>query len=186
MTKKNGNADYLVVFGIGADDKPHAARFKTTDEAIACKAAELMWFRVGRAKDETALKLVRKLPQGRVFASGKALVPLVKLELYDKLLEVLDFDPHGPVHKKSAELPASDSPVPEPVTAPQSDPWETIGVGSVVLAFEEDKDGAGWWEAVVIAVSKDGNTLSLRWRDWPDARKVSRARHKVGLLAPVA
>jgi hypothetical protein len=185
MTKKNGNTEYLVILGVGSDDKPHAARFKWADETVVAKAAELMWFRVGRARDETALKLVRRLPAGRIFGSGKALVPLVKTDLYDELVKVLTFDLPGPERTEPAEPPASDSPAPEQ-TAPHSDPWSAIGIGSVVLAYEDDKASTGWWEAVVVAVSKDGNTLSLRWRDWPQARKVSRARRKVGILAPVA
>ena len=38
------------------------------------------------------MKLARKLPEGKIFASGKALVPLVKTAVYDELLKTLDFD----------------------------------------------------------------------------------------------
>jgi hypothetical protein len=184
MTKKNGTTtQYLVILGVGSDLKAHAARFNEADETVASKAAELMWLRLGRAKGDTALKLARKLPQGRIFASGKALVPLVKTEIYDELLKVLSFDASEPERKEATQVPANDVGDAQPLgTVPQADLWTALGIGSVVLAFEEDKDGSGWWEAVVIAVSKDGGTLSLRWRDWPEARKFSRARQKVGIL----
>lgn len=95
MTTNNTDTELLVVFGMGADDKPRAARFKLTDEAAAQKAAELMWFRIGRATGEAALKLARKLRQGTISGSGKAFVPVVKREFYLDLLEVLDFDQFG-------------------------------------------------------------------------------------------
>lgn len=185
MTKKNGNTEYLVILGIGKDLKAHAARFNAADETVASKAAELTWLRFGRAKGDTALKLARKLPQGRIFASGKALVPLVKMDLYDELLKVLSFDAPGPVRKERADLPAAGPEVAgQPRTVPQADPWAALGIGSVVVAYDEDEEGEGWWEAVVIAVSKDGDTLSLRWKDYPKEPKVSRPRRKVGILAP--
>jgi len=183
MTKKNGTTEYIVVLGLGKNGKPHAARFDTADEALVRKGADLTWLRVARASGDEAVKLARKLPEGKLFASGKALVPLVKTAVYDELLKTLEFDIPAVDPDTVAYAAASEK---QPETAPNTAPWDAIGVGSVVLAFEEDKDGSGWWEAVVIAVSKDGNTLSLRWRDWPEARKFSRPRHKVGILAPIA
>ena len=90
MTNKNGNTEYLVVLGLGKNAKPHAARFNAADEALVRKAVNLIWLRVARASGDEAVKLARKLPEGKIFASGKALVPLVKLAVYDELLKTLD------------------------------------------------------------------------------------------------
>jgi hypothetical protein len=40
--------------------------------------------------------------------------------------------------------------------------WDEIGIGSLVLAHEGPEDG--WWESIVIGVN--GESLSLKWRDW--------------------
>jgi hypothetical protein len=142
-----------------------------------------MQLRVARPDDDAAVKLVRKLPTGRIFSSGKGLVPLVKPALYDELLKALRFDVSAPSVVPPSDAPATKSSV-QPQPSAAGDAWDAIVVGTVVLAFEEDEEGTGWWEAVVIAVSKDKKNLSLRWREWPQRQKVSRLRREVGLLAP--
>jgi hypothetical protein len=116
---------------------------------------------------------------------------LVKPELCKDLLEELDFaafEPEPPKREGDAQPGEPDQPISATDCRPgqtHADPWSAIGVGSVVLAFD-DKDTESWFEAVVVAVSRDGDSLSLRWRDWPDLRKFSRQRRKVGLVAPDA
>jgi len=63
------------------------------------------------------------------------------------------------------------------------DPWADIKVGSVVLG-QDDSDEPGWWEAVVVSISKDGDTLTVRWRDYPKQKQATYKRHEVSLLAP--
>lgn len=80
----------IVVFGLDKNDKPRAARFGPEDREAATTAASLMGLSVARAETTPAIVMARQdLPQGRVFRSGKALVPLVKWGLYDKLCRVL-------------------------------------------------------------------------------------------------
>ena len=41
--------------------------------------------------------------------------------------------------------------------------WDDIAVGHLVIAQESLDDG--WWEAIVLA--RDGDMLTLKWRDYP-------------------
>jgi hypothetical protein len=75
--------------------------------------------------------------------------------------------------------------VPAPATADVSPPplpktWSEIQVGSLVIGHEGHADG--WWEAVVTEVR--GDVLTLRWRDYPHQRAVTRDRQDVALLFP--
>ena len=71
------------------NDKPRAARFDAGDAKLAAKAADLMGLSIARAESSLAMALVKELPGGRIFSSGKALTPLVKWGLYEKLTRVL-------------------------------------------------------------------------------------------------
>jgi len=87
MTKKaNTQTACLVVYGLGKDDRPHAARFDVADQPAVQKAAALMGFKLGRAEGDVLLGVAKQLPQGKIFATGRSLVPYVKRELYDQLL----------------------------------------------------------------------------------------------------
>ena len=50
----------------------------------------------------------------------------------------------------------------------------------MVIAQQSPEDG--WFEAVVIETS--GDMLTLRWRDYPRERRITRNRIAVGLLCP--
>jgi hypothetical protein len=189
MTKSTTKQQYLVIIGINGDDKPRAARFNAADEAAVRKAAQSTALKIARARSDEALKLVRKLPQGKLFASGKGLVPLVKWPLFQELLGALTFDdpqaePLQPANDQTGERAAGSSP--QQTAASAIDPWAAIKVGSVVLACQSNDEGHGWWEAIVIAVPKNNITLTLRWRDYPELKKFAYPRREVGLLAPDA
>lgn len=170
--------EYSVILGIGQDTKPHAARFAVADHAAVAKAAELMDCRVGKAITEPAVKLAAKLPRGKLFDSGKALVPLVKVETYYSLLNALSFDePVGPAETAAAAF-RPDQP---PAIADALSPWLQIKVGSVVLAPDLG-EYAGWYEAVVLAISKDNRKLTVRFRDWPKDKAFGIARDAVAVL----
>ena len=61
--------------------------------------------------------------------------------------------------------------------------WSKITIGSLVIAPEDDRED-GWWEAIV--VDKRGNTLTLRWRDFPKLPLITRKLKDVALLHPKA
>ena len=77
----------LVIFGLGKDQKPRAARFKLTDEEVALRAAHAMGLGIGRAETPEALTLAKGLPEGKPFATGKSLLPLARKDAYDKLIQ---------------------------------------------------------------------------------------------------
>ena len=57
--------------------------------------------------------------------------------------------------------------------------WSKVTIGSLVIAPEDDRED-GWWEAIV--VDKRGNTLTLRWRDFPKLALITRKLKNVALL----
>jgi hypothetical protein len=61
--------------------------------------------------------------------------------------------------------------------------WSKVTIGSLVIAPEDDRED-GWWEALV--VDKRGNTLTLRWRDFPKLALITRKLKDVALLHPKA
>jgi hypothetical protein len=173
---------YLVVLGVADDRKARAARFDLAQEAAVRKMAGLMNFRVGIPKTEQAMLLASKLPEGKLFESGLGMIPLVREEVLFKLFEMLTFDQtwnalgviSGRGHAAGPDLvKAADS------------VWSAIKVGSTVLAFQgTDPTEFAWSAAVVTAISKDGATLDLRWRDWPGEKAFKAQRQTVALLRP--
>jgi hypothetical protein len=201
MTAKKHEPEYLVLAGIDADDKPRAARFPGSENGAVRKAAELMGLRVGRASGEAAIKLVRKLPEGRIFATGKALAPLVKPALYDELLKTVHLHdvggnakPADGAAKAGSETRAHTSPGEtgnaNAKTAKAEVPGMTellngIGVGSVVLCpYLDENPQPMWSECIVTAISKDGKTLTLRFRDYANYDPFTAPRMAVTLLPP--
>jgi hypothetical protein len=179
MAQKN---KLLVVIGVSDDRKARAARFDLAHEAAARKAAGLMNYRVGIPKSEQAILLASKLPEGKLFESGLGMIPLVREEVFYKLFELLTFDQtwnslgviSGRGHAASSDLVKAADAV-----------WSAIKVGSTVLAFEgTDPTAFGFNAAIVTAISKDGATLDLRWRDWAGEKTFKAQRQTVALLRP--
>lgn len=179
MSAKN---KYLVMIGVGDDRKARAARFDPAEEAAVRKAAGLMNFRVGHAKNEQAIALAAKLPEGKLFESGLGMVPLVNEDTFYKHFKLLTFDAAWtsagiiagrPKNADEAALKAADT------------LWAGIKVGSVVLGFDAtDPQAFGWSAAVVVSVSKDGQKLELRYRDWPGYKTFIAERRAVALMRP--
>jgi hypothetical protein len=61
--------------------------------------------------------------------------------------------------------------------------WNEIDLGSLLLA-KEDGPMQSWWEAIVTV--KDGDALTLQWRDYTNLPTVVRERSKLGLLCPTS
>ena len=185
----------LVVYGLDESGKPHASLFAATDVDLAEKAAGLMSMCAFRLTEPDHLTTVAGLPQGRVFASGKAFVPFVKRALYDRLT-ALGGAPEPKPMSRPADPPArsaktkvadgaeltnvegekadGDEPAPADASEKQSDP---LAPGTVVLAPEV---GASWWEAVVVAVKSE--SVTLKWRDFPAERSFQRKRNQIAAL----
>jgi hypothetical protein len=180
----------LIVFGPDKDGKPHASWFTEADVALATKAAGVMGMRTLQITDEAALAISAQLPQGRVFASGRAFVPFVAKGMYGRLSALA-----GPCEvtapaegAKAADGPANAPGGPSTIETPSEGEdgryprsWASVGVGSLVLISEGEQDG--WYEAEVVE-AKTGGIYTLRWRDWPDLPLLVRRREHMALLHP--
>jgi hypothetical protein len=170
MTKQtNGASPDLIVLGLGEQGKPQAARFPAGQSDLAAKAAKAMNLVVGKADGTALAELAEKLPTGRLYATGRGFVPPVRRGLYDQIVE---------------QLKLAGQPVPEPtgISVPAAPglpaSWDKIEVGHMVIAAE----GQPWYVAIVVA--RDGDMLSLKWRDYPQEPNAIRHAGAVALLKP--
>jgi hypothetical protein len=163
----------LVVHGLGEDRKPRAACFAASQADLAIKAASLMGLAVLDVTTPEVSAIAAKLPAGRIYSSGRGLVPNVRRYLYAKLLAAAGLAPGGTGPENAGEPTAAPG-------LPRS--WDEIDVGHLVIAHEGAEQG--WWEAIVVARTED--MLTLRWRDYPKQPNVVRHRASVALLYPAA
>ena len=75
----------FVVFGIGADKKPRAARFDDSQPKLVAKAAELMNLKLREINSPALADVAKQLPIGRLYANGNGFVPPVQKQLYATL-----------------------------------------------------------------------------------------------------
>jgi len=142
--------------------------------------------RVLKVETDEQKEVARQLAPGRVFASGRAFTPFARASVFTKLVELArGANGHGTdapstgVEADDAAAgtgPSSGSAVPDAPKRPQD--WDEIGIGSLVLATVGVKDG--WWESIVIAVN--GDSFTLKWRDFPRDPVFVRTRTEVALL----
>ena len=152
-------AETLVLFGVDENGKPRAARFPEDNAELVSKAARAMGLRLGIATTTEHFEVVKKLPVGRLYATGKGFVPNVRQDLYDKINALVGGEP-GPI---STKLPNS---------------WGELAPGHLVIA--QDLVADGWWEAVV--TKRQDDMLTLKWRDYPSQAEFVRHAKAVALL----
>jgi hypothetical protein len=183
--KKPDSSDKLFVLGLEGG-KPRGARFaERTDMAV--NAALNMGLSCVFPASAAFAELAMKLPRGRVYASGKAFVPNVRRDLYDKLIAVTETPgDDSQVHKaepasvdRSGER-ANKVACVSPVLPGLPRSWESVGVGHMVLVHESPADG--WFEAVVQA--RDMEILTLRFRDYPKQPTFVRHISTIALVNP--
>jgi hypothetical protein len=158
-----GNADAapgIIVFGLDPTGKSKAATFPAHQVDLATKAAGLMQLRLLKIDNPELPQFVAQLPVGKIYASGHGFVPQVRTDIYERLVQFADPAP-------APGLPAT---------------WDDIDVGHLVIA--RDELAAGWWEAVVVA--RDGDMLTLKWRDYPKQAPAVLHRAALALLKPTA
>lgn len=195
----NDEQPILVVLGVDDTGKARASRFTPADSEQAVLAARLMNMHAVNVIDVELRKVAGELPLGRIYATGRGLVPFVKRELYDKLAVLLGTDAEQKdqrlAHLKTeAEIrQAKQTTVPdgsagESVVGSEGnagepgsgDPWAGIRVGTTVLARSAASD-EGWFEAVVSSIAGN-DELTLRWRDFSGEPVFKRKRRAVGVL----
>lgn len=187
----------LVVHGLDSNGKPRAAQFKSLQAIVAMKAAALMNLSTFKITTAEQAALAAKLPAGRLYSNGKGFVPFVRRDLYAHLLDAAagrkpqnkakaagaSHEPAG-VRAADRKDPIVRSKVPDPAPPmphglPRS--WSEIEVGHLVIAHSSIEDG--WWEAIVIV--RDGDVLTLRFRDYPKAEPFQRPLSGIGLINPL-
>ena len=171
MTKQpNDTAPDLIVLGLH-EGQPRAAKFSASQADLVAKAAKAMNLTICKAEGPDLVDLAKKLQEGRLYATGRGSVPPIRRDLYDNLVEQLQLAgqpvPATPnqvqAEQTAAELPAS---------------WDDIAVGHLVIAHESAAEG--WWEAIV--VSREGDMVTLKWRDYPWQSNVIRHVATVALM----
>ena len=150
-----------IVFGIADNGKPQAARFDREQADLAARAAQALHLKLVRVTSPALADIAARLPQGSIHATGKAVVPFVSPALHAQLVDAID----GKSAADSRGFP---------------DDWSKIDAGHLVLAQESPEDG--WWEAIV--TGRDGDMLTLKWRDYPKYKPFPRHRLSVALLSP--
>jgi hypothetical protein len=180
--KKPEPADKLFVLGLDGG-KPRGARFaERTDMAV--KAALSMGLSCICPASAAFTELAAKLPRGRVYASGKAFVPNVRRDLYDKLAAIAEApSDDSVVHRaESSATTGASSRVAcvSPALPGLPRGWDSVGIGHMVLVHESPSDG--WWEAVV--VSRDDEILTLKFRDYPKQPTFVRHISTIALVNP--
>jgi hypothetical protein len=160
-----------IVLGTDEYAKPRAARFSAQQPDLLAKAAEAMRLRLVEveAANEELAEVAAKLPAGRLHATGKGMVPYIKGELYYELLPAA-----------LGGLWPQQNPDPAAEDLPRS--WDEVAPGHVVIARETLE--FGWWEAVVI--ERNGDLVTLRYRDYPHFPPQVRHRSFVALISPPA
>ncbi|MGB6541934.1 MAG: hypothetical protein WBF03_13805 [Xanthobacteraceae bacterium] len=170
---KESTPTSLIVLGYDENHKPQAARFSATEAELVAKAAQLMDLKVYQAATEDLAALAKKLPVGRLYSNGRGFVPNVRQSLYSEIIVALAVEPQAAVGKDQDEPPVATG-------LPRT--WEEIAPGHLVIAQETLE--FGWWEAIVIA--RNGDMLTLRFRDYPKLPKFVRHRNAIALMSPPA
>ena len=188
-------APVLVLFGRDEAGKPHAAWFDQASAELATKAATMMRMCVVPVQTDPLRELAASLPRGRVFASGRAFTPFIRVKLFERLTEATkdliglvannngdsmegsDAETVGDAQQSATEDQASASDEESKAEQRPTRP-EQIGFGSTVLATTGPAEG--WFEAEVIGLN--GGMLTLKWQDYPGEPSFVRRRHEVGFL----
>jgi hypothetical protein len=167
----------VVLFGVDENGKPKAARFTDKHANLATKAAGHLKLHVLPIVGPVAVDLAGRLPSGRIHANGRGFVPYIRRDLYTKLMAAAGSSAQGD-HASTQAAAASGSTKTSSQNGHGDFPknWDEIAPGHVVIALDEP--GEGWYETIVVETS--GDMLTLRWRDYPRERRITRHRLSVG------
>jgi hypothetical protein len=183
QTSSSSPAVPVVLFGLDDHGKPKAARFPEKQADLATKAAGLLKLQVLPIIGASVSDLAGRVPAGRIHANGRGFVPYIRRDLYAKLVAAAGSstspaDTPTDITAIGVRINASSSQQNTGGDRPKN--WDEITTGHVVVAQDTPTDG--WYEAVV--VENNGDMFTLRWRDYPRERRITRHRLSLGLLYP--
>jgi hypothetical protein len=180
LNKVNGStnpANAIVVFGLSDDGKPQAGLFAESQAALAKKAAKQLGLTALTVSHADLATIKAKIPAGRLYANRRSFVPAARRDVHEKLLEFARSGGSG----SSRGSDASGLPPSPPAGIPRD--WDSIEPGHQVIA-QQSLIG-GWWEAIVLV--REGDILTLKWRDYPEESHFRMHRTQVALQqAPAA
>jgi len=200
MTKKSGKLSdssntQLFVYGLDEAGKPKGARFPATEMDTVLPVVTTLKLEFCQPCSDEVASLGMKLPVGRIYARGKAFIPNIKRDLYDKLLAALasckEAEDRARTEQTAAaaaareggsgleQAPAEAAILP-PLASGLPQNWQSIAAGNMILAHEGP--GEGWWEAIVIA--RDNEIVTLRYRDYPKVPMFERHISTIALINP--
>lgn len=201
MNSKKDLKGSVIVFGLDDEPKPRAAKFLEKDAQAANKIAGQLQLNVWKITTSTLPDLVAKVPTGNPATVGWNACPKVPREVWEAVLKAATLDnpksketiPAIAEQDKSAVKglkPADLSELERQILAVAHerqigrlpDNWSSIKEGSVVLVHQNRDDG--WWEGYVL--KRQGNMLTLRWRDYPKQPAIVRHVSTVALMDPRA
>ena len=164
--------DQLFVLGRNENGKPRGARFPEVKDDIV-HAAMLMNCSVIHPASASFAGLAMKLPKGRIYSSGRAFIPNIRSDLFEKLTTILaNSEDTSSVHTLGQVEVSPGVPLPKN--------WDEVEIGSMVLIHENPEDG--WWEAIVLERRDD--VLRLQLRDYPKLPIYERHISAVALVNP--
>ena len=168
-----------LVYGLDKEGKPRGARYLTIRDDFVSTAMD-MGLQVLLVPDALAA-IVAKLPLGRIYASGKAFIPIIRRPLYDKLKAV--HDSLEAAQKIANEKGRAESSRSNRQLIAQADvflgkkaignlptDWGNISSGDIVVAPISPDEG--WWSCIV--VEREADLLKLRYRDYPKRPEFTR------------
>lgn len=175
-----GDAPAIVLAGLDANGRAHGSWFTAAEAERAKVAAEASALSAMDIDGPAMLDITSRLPRGKLYASGKAFVPFVSGKLFAELAaQVPDEVRFAPMRRADAPEPLTDEEQKLMDGATPGRDWGKLKAGQLVLAHDED-EGA-WYEAVVMKVVTETDTLAMRWRDYPEDGVVFRKRATVGI-----
>ncbi len=166
----------VVLFGLDPSGKPKAGKFTDKHATLALKAAGHMQLQVLAISDPKIAELATHLPAGRIHANGRGFVPFIRRDLYGRLLAAASVAT-PPTNHAGTPGGSSDS-TGDGGRRPTN--WDDIRAGDLVVAQDSLPEG---WYATIVA-ERNGDMLTLRWRDFPRERRFTVHRFTVALLRP--
>ena len=176
----------IVLYGLDADDKPQAARFPERQCDLALKAAEQLKLNVLKVTTDEIAQIAGRLPVGRINASGRGLVPLVRQPLYDQILAVAKVaDSSGVAASSNAPNGLTKIPLNEarrdgnPVGSKACRPAGKTSARITWCWFKRPCATAG---GKPLLSNGSDDMLTVRWRDYPKWKPFVVHADAVGLL----
>lgn len=171
-TSKDQKPGPYLVYGLDKEGKPRGARYLTVRDDFVSAAMD-MGLQVLLVPDELT-SIVAKLPLGRIYASGKAFIPIIRRPLYDKLKEAHDKleatqkveteKAHVESRRSNRQLIAQmDISLGKKALGNPPTDWDSISPGDIVVAMISPDEG--WWSCIV--VERENDLLTVRYRDFP-------------------